>query len=115
MSIVALKPYYSKSTLLELFLSFLVLAIFLFSSISCNQKVDCSKLGDKVYECRNEFKQKLSSPVKKLDKTKLKQLLDKKLVAACKHRNGKVGDAKLLNRCLNKEKCGKFVDCILNR
>ncbi|MGM0596027.1 MAG: hypothetical protein ACQES9_03230 [Myxococcota bacterium] len=87
----------------------------MFSSASCNQKVDCSKLGDKVYECRSEFKHKLSSPVKKLDENKLKNLIEDKLVTGCKHRNGNVGDAKLLNRCLEKEKCSEFVDCILNK
>jgi hypothetical protein len=72
-------------------------------------------LGDKVYECRSEFRDKLSSPVKKLNEIKLKKLLEDKLVAVCKHRNGKVGDAKLLNRCLQKKECSEFVDCILNK
>lgn len=81
---------------------------------SCQEKVDCQKLEERVTGCEKEFHKRLN-PEKPYNSKRLHELVHSKLTKSCKNRGGKVGDASKINGCLKRTTCAAFVDCIVGK
>ncbi len=96
-------------------------AIMAASFVSCGAKVDCEKVGKRMFEeCFEEFavatgavtKEQIEM-FKKTDqfeeakKAGLKGFMDK-----CKEEGGRAKDGKKINECMEKKTCEEFAECI---
>lgn len=91
------------------------------TSISCGTKVDCDKVGKRIFEeCFDEFMVatghvtkeqvemfKKTDQYKEAQKEAMKQFMDK-----CKEDDGRHKDGDDINKCMKKKTCDEFADCI---
>jgi len=91
-------------------MKYLLLVLF-FLITSCKEKVNCEVLEKKIRDCHDTFDKTFSRSGKTAEK-EYNLLLKEMVDSTCKARNGKFGDTKTLNKCIKRESCDEFVQCL---